>query len=216
MCKVDLFGLTAEEKEIIGIVKNVSEAKSTKSFDIFHILAEFITESCLLDLIQPLMEVLRKTHSHKTIHKIVECLRNITLGLADNTYIPLEQMLIFLYGIISESIPSLMLEKESKKPTEEETKALMRQKPDCFIIPPEPKSRMGVKATAKTTKNANLHVIVEFGLKFYHILLKREKVTSMIYKSHLESFVSLLYDCLSSQHVKVLLQQIFIMKLLFV
>ena len=115
MCKVDLFGLTAEEKEVAGIVKNVSEARSTKSFDIFHILAEFITESCLLDLILPLKEVLVKTHSHKTIHTVTQCLRNVALGLADNTYIALEQMLIFLYGIISENIPTLMIEKESKK-----------------------------------------------------------------------------------------------------
>ncbi|XP_014487870.1 PREDICTED: small subunit processome component 20 homolog, partial [Dinoponera quadriceps] len=178
VCKIDLFGLTAEEKEIIGVVKNVSEAKSIKSFDIFHILAEYITESCLLDLILPLKEVLVKTHSHKTIHKIVECLRNISLGLADNTYIPMEKMLIFLYGIISESIPALMSEKECKKLAKEEAKVLeFRQKQDCFIIPPEPKSRMGIKAAAKTTKNANVHVMVEFGLKLYHILLKREKVT---------------------------------------
>lgn len=44
VCKIDLFGPSAEEKEIAGIVKNVSEAKSTKSFDIFHILGEFIDE----------------------------------------------------------------------------------------------------------------------------------------------------------------------------
>lgn len=213
MCKVDLFGLTAEEKEIIGITKNVSEAKSTKSFDIFHILAEFITESCLLDLILPLKEALMKTHSHKTIHKVMECLRNVTLGLADNTYIPMEQMLVFLYGVISESIPDLMPEKESKKITEEEKRVLVRQKPDCFIIPSEPKSRTGVKAAAKTTRNANVHVMVEFGLKFYHILLKREKVTDAEYKSYLEPFVPLLSDCLNSQYVKVLSQWIFVARL---
>lgn len=202
VCKVDLFGLTAEEHEIVGIVKSVSEAKSTKSFDIFHILAEFITESCLLDLILPLKEMLMTTRSHKTIHKIVECLRNVTLGLADNTYIPLEQMLIFLYGIISESIPSLMPEKENKR-VDEKPKLLTRQKADCFIIPLEPKSRIGIKATAKTAKSTNIHVMVEFGLKLFHILLKRDKVPSLEYKSYLEPFVSLLSSCLSSQHVKV-------------
>jgi len=204
---VDLFGLTAEEKEVAGIVRNVSEARSTKSFDIFHILAEFITESCLLDLILPLKEMLMKTHSHKTIHKIVESLRNITLGLADNAYIPLEQMLIFLYGIISESIPGLMPEKESKKLAEEEqkgeTKALMRQQSNYFLIPPEPKNRMGIKVTAKTTKHVNAHVMIEFGLKLYHILLKRDKVSGMEYKRYLEPFVSVLSDCLKSHHVKL-------------
>ncbi|XP_012535697.1 small subunit processome component 20 homolog [Monomorium pharaonis] len=206
VCKVDLFGLTAEEKEVAGIVKNVSEAKSTKSFDIFHILAEFITDSCLLDLILPLKEILMKTHSHKTIHKIVECFRNITLGLADNAYIPLEQMLIFLFGIISESIPGLMPEKESKTLAEEErrgeTKASIRQS-NYFLIPSEPKNRMGIKATAKTTKHANVHVIIEFGLKLYHIFLKRDKVSGTEYKHYLEPFTSVLSDCLKSQHVKL-------------
>ncbi|XP_011858769.1 PREDICTED: small subunit processome component 20 homolog [Vollenhovia emeryi] len=207
VCKVDLFGLTAEEKEIAGIVKNVSEARSTKSFDIFHILAEFITESCLLDLILPLKETLLKTHSHKTIHKVVECLRNVTLGLADNAYIPLEQMLIFLYGIISESIPALVPEKDDKKLAEDErgceTKALVRKQSNYFLIPPEPKNRMGIKVTAKTTKNANAHVMTEFGLRLYHILLKRDKVSGAEYKRYLEPFASVLSDCLQSQHVKL-------------
>ncbi|XP_011686919.1 PREDICTED: small subunit processome component 20 homolog isoform X2 [Wasmannia auropunctata] len=207
VCKVDLFGLTAEEKEVAGIVKNVSEARSTKSFDIFHILAEFITESCLLDLILPLKEVLMKTHSHKTIHKIVECLRNVTLGLADNAYIPLEQMLVFLYGIISESIPSLMPEKEGKNLAEEErrkeTRGALTQRSNYFLVPPEPKNRMGIKASAKTTKHANAHVMIEFGLKLHHILLKRDKVAGVEYKRYLEPFVSVLSDCLRSHHVKL-------------
>lgn len=44
VCKIDLFGPSAEEKEIVGIIKSVSEARSTKSFDIYHIFGEFIDE----------------------------------------------------------------------------------------------------------------------------------------------------------------------------
>ncbi|XP_066592766.1 small subunit processome component 20 homolog [Prorops nasuta] len=203
VCKVDLFGLSAEEKEVIGFVKNVSEAKATKSYGIFQIMAEFITESCLLDLILPLKNVLVKTHSHKTVTKVVECLRNVVLGLADNQFIPLNQMLIFLYGVVSESIPDLLPEKKSKKLSEKEAEILNRQKPDCYIIQPEPKSRMGIKTLAKTTKGANAHVIVEFGLKLFHVLLKREKFPIAQYASYLEPFVSILNDCLKSQHVKL-------------
>lgn len=203
VCKVDLFGLTAEEKEVIGIVKNVSEAKSTKSFDIFHILAQYITESCLVDLILPLKEVLIKTHSHKTVQKVIECFRNIVLGLADNTYIPLEQMSIFLYGIVSESIPELKPEIRDKQLTEKEVEVLTRQKSDCFIIPPEPKSKMGLKIGSKTSKNTNAHVIVEFGLKLFHILLKRDKVSNTDFKPFIDPFIPLVNDCLKSQHVKV-------------
>ncbi|KZC04815.1 Small subunit processome component 20 like protein, partial [Dufourea novaeangliae] len=203
VCKVDLFGLTAEEKEVIGIVKNVSEAKSTKSFDIFHILAEYITESCLLDLILPLKEVVVKTHSHKTVQKVVECFRNVVLGLVDNTFIPLEKMLMFLYGIVSESIPQLLPEKKGKEYTEKESEALSKQKPDCYLIPPVPKSRMGIKSASKTSKNTNIHVIVEFGLKLFHILLKRDKVSGATFTPFVDPFVPIISDCLQSQHVKL-------------
>ncbi|XP_043248533.1 small subunit processome component 20 homolog [Colletes gigas] len=203
VCKVDLFGLTAEEKEVIGIVKNVSEAKSTKSFDIFHILAQYITESCLVDLILPLKEVLIRTRSHKTVQKVVECLRNVVLGLADNVYIPLEQMLIFLYGVASESIPELIPERKNKQLTEKEVKIMAIQKPDSFIIPPQPKNRMGIKAVSKTSKNTNVHVIIEFGLKLFHILLKRDKVSAAKFKPLIDPFVPLMSDCIKSQHVKL-------------
>ncbi|CAK9797535.1 Small subunit processome component 20 homolog [Anthophora quadrimaculata] len=203
VCKVDLFGLSAEEKEVVGIVKNVSEARATKSFDIFHILAEYITETCLVDLIMPLKEVLMRTHSHKTIHKVVECLRNVVLGLADNTFIALDQMLIFLYGVVSKSIPEFMPEKNDKQLTEKEVAALTKQKPDSFIIPPEPKNKMGIKVASKTSKNTNIHVIVEFGLKLFHILLKRDKISNEEFKPLIEPFVPLMSECLKSQHVKL-------------
>lgn len=203
VCKIDLFGLTAEEKEVAGIVRNVSEAKSTKSYDIFHILAEFITDSCLLDLILPLKEVLMKTHSHKTIYKVTECLRNVTLGLADNAYIPMERMLVFLYGVISDSIPGLAFDKENKKPTEKETRASTWEESDWYIIPPEPKNRMGFKTAARTTKHTNVHVMTEFGLRLYHILLKRDKVSSSEYKPYLEPFGLVLSNCLDSQYVQL-------------
>lgn len=184
-------------------MKNVSEAKSTKSYDIFHILAQYITESCLVDLILPLKEVLIRSHSHKTVQKVVECFRNIVLGLADNIFIPLEQMLIFLYGVISESIPEFKPEKNDKELTEKEVEILSRQKPDCFIIPPEPKNKMGIKVTSKTSKNTNVHIIIEFGLKLFHILLKRDKISNTEFKSLIDPFVPHISECIKSQHVKV-------------
>ena len=115
----------------------------------------------------------------------------------------MEQMLIFLYGVISESIPELRPEKNDKLLTEKEIETFNRQKPDCFIIPPEPKNKMGIKAISKTSKNTNAHVIIEFGLKLFHILLKREKVSNADFKPLLDPFVPLISECIRSQHVKV-------------
>ncbi|KAJ8667479.1 hypothetical protein QAD02_009142 [Eretmocerus hayati] len=205
MCKIDLFGPSADEKEIAGIVNKVSEAKSTKSFDVFHILGESIDEGLLIDVVIPLKDVLSRTRSHKTVRKVTESLRQFGLGLADNSFIQIKEMLTFLYGVSSESIPQLMPENKKKKAEEEEKKKIeaQRQKPDCFIIMPPPKNKMGIKAFAKTSKDTNAYVMVEFSLRLFHILLKRDKVNDVELKSTLDPFVPTLSDCLKSQHVKL-------------
>uniref|UniRef100_A0A0C9R5L4 UTP20 protein n=1 Tax=Fopius arisanus TaxID=64838 RepID=A0A0C9R5L4_9HYME len=200
VCKVDLFGLSAEEKDVAGVTKNTSEAKSTKSFDIFHVLGQFITESCLVDLLQPLVSVLNDARSHKTVHKVMECLRHVVLGLADNIFIQPNNLLIFLYGVVSKNIPALAANK--LKSSQEERLKNKPQISDCFIIPAEPKSRMGLKAAAKTSGDTNDHILLEFALKLLHILLKREKLNAS-FKHYLDPFVSILRDCLDSQHVKL-------------
>lgn len=152
----------------------------------------------------PLKEVLSRTHSHKTVRKVGESLRQVGLGLADNKYIEIEKMLNFLYGVASESIPQLMPENKKKQEVEEEKKKAeaTKQKQDCFLIQPAPKTKMGIKATAKMSKNTNAHVMIEFSLKLLHILLKRDKVNDL--KSVMDPFVPILSDCLKSQHVKVI------------
>lgn len=57
LCKKDLFGAVAEEKEVNQITGKLQEARKTKSYDTFQILAQTVTEKCLFDLIVPLREV---------------------------------------------------------------------------------------------------------------------------------------------------------------
>lgn len=205
VCRIDIFGQTAEEKEVAAIIKSVSEAKSTKSFDIFNILAEFIDASCLIDLLLPVKEVLVKTNSHKTMDKVHRCLKQIALGLSVNKFVQSEQMLMFLYGVVSESIPYLL--PEIKPRIEKEKKVL--PKPDCYIIPPVPKNRMGEKTAAKTSKNTNVHALVEFGLRLFELLLNKghkefNSIAKEEFKPQLDPFVTILYECLRSKHVKVI------------
>lgn len=61
LCKKDLFGAVAEEKEVNQIAGKLQEARKTKSYDTFQILAQTVTEKCLFDLIVPLQEVRIKT-----------------------------------------------------------------------------------------------------------------------------------------------------------
>ena len=53
----ELFGQVAEEKEVEGIKGKVPEARSSKSFDSYHILALYITKSSLPKIIVPLKQV---------------------------------------------------------------------------------------------------------------------------------------------------------------
>jgi len=177
LCKKDLFGAVAEEKEVNQITGKLKEARKTKSYDTFQILAQTVTEKCLFDLIVPLREILSHTHSFKVIHKCSECLRRVVLGLADNTFVPVESLLVFVYGIASESIPDLSLGLKKEEITPAQKELLCRQRPDSFIIPEAPKSLSGFSITARTSTRTNGHVLVEFGLRLFHIVLKKGETT---------------------------------------
>lgn len=190
----------AEEKEVAKIVRKVSEAKSTKTFNTFKILAEYITETCLLDLIMPIKDVLLTTHSYKTVHKAQECLRHIALGLVDNQFVSTESLLKFAYGTASERISELL--HVAGKPENEKNKKLQEQKVDCFILPKNP-GRTGAKSHGKISARTNAHVLVEFGLRLCYFMLKRDKLRDVEYAAFVDPFVSVFKNCLNSQHVKV-------------
>ena len=57
MFNQELFGSTADEKEIAGIVRNVPEAKSSKSAESYGTLAKYVSANTLPDLIAPIKEV---------------------------------------------------------------------------------------------------------------------------------------------------------------
>ncbi|XP_044019346.1 small subunit processome component 20 homolog [Aphidius gifuensis] len=204
VCKVDIFGITGEEKDVIGVVKNTSEAKTTKSYDMYNILGQYITDSCLIDLIKPLVDKLNTSRSSKIINKVVECLRHALLGLADNTFIQTDKMIIFLMGIMSKSIPNLFESKKINNDNEHDKLSKKKnEKPDSLLITPAPKNRMGVKLMSETTSNTNDHIIQEFSLKLFHILLKRDKIKTNKFQPYLKPFVSELVNFLKSKHTKL-------------
>lgn len=196
--------MIAEEKDVVKIGRKTSEAKSTKSFDTFQILAQYITEKCLLDLLLPIKEVLSSSHSYKIVHKSEECLRFIALGLIENQFIPLDSLLKFAYGASSESISQLMLNSGKVVLTEKEKERLARQKEDCFIIPKAPAARSGVRNSAvKVSDKTNAHVLVQFGLRLFYFLIKKDRIRDDPYLPFIDPFVPLFKNCLSSQQVKV-------------
>lgn len=57
MVKVDLFGASSDEKEVTKIAGKTVEARGNKSYNTLHIVAEFVTEKSLLNLIIPFKDV---------------------------------------------------------------------------------------------------------------------------------------------------------------
>ncbi|RZF48294.1 hypothetical protein LSTR_LSTR010257 [Laodelphax striatellus] len=175
VCKLDLFGNASEEKEVAQIAGRLMEARSKKSYDMFHIMGEFATEKCFLNIVMPLKEQLSSTLSHKVINKITECLRQLVLGLVDNRFVSVPSTLIFCYGVTSESIPSLAPPPSvTQQQIKQEMEIAYRRKPDSYLLPEDPKGKPKVESSQCAKTNA--HILVEFGLQLLHFVLKREKL----------------------------------------
>lgn len=200
---MDLFGSLGEEKEVGKIISKTSEAKSTKSYDTLQIVAQFITEKCLMDLLVPIKNVLVASHSFKVTVKLQDCLRHIALGLIDNEYVELENLLKFSYGVSSELIPELLPEDKTKQNAKEPEKLLTKVE-DCMIIPKEPVYKSGYRMNnVKRSSKANAYILIEFGLRLCFLLLKRDRIKELDFVAFMDPFVNIFKNCLNSQHIKV-------------
>ena len=59
ICNEELFGNVAEEKEVDGIRGKLKEARSTKSYEIYKIVSQFVTKETLPGVVVPLKKVRR-------------------------------------------------------------------------------------------------------------------------------------------------------------
>ncbi|XP_061495457.1 small subunit processome component 20 homolog isoform X2 [Rhineura floridana] len=196
----ELFGEVAEEKEVKGIVSKVMEARRSKSYDSYEILAKYIGKDQVAKLILPLKEILENTTSLKMSRKVHETLRRIVSGLILNTAMTAETILLLSHGLISENLPLLTEKARTKAPAPLDPRL---QPESCLLLPPTP-VRGGQKAPVSS--KTNMHILVESGLRLLHMSLKRSKINSS--DDHilemLDPFVQLLINCLQSTDVKVI------------
>lgn len=207
VCLRDIFGQTGEEKLVTKIGKHTPEAKPhNKSFLSLSICASNLSQSCLLDLLVPLKEQLNRSQSKKNVIRIQECFQKIVAGLTINKQISIETMLMFIYGVISESIPDLMPNIEKPKLTDSDKSKIKKQKPDCFLIPKDPlveRRYNAVSTVVVTNVRANAHVLIEFGLELLLLTLKRGKLLKINYQPFIDPIVPILNDSFGSSHVRV-------------
>lgn len=207
VCMSDIFGQTGEEKLVTKIGKHTPEAKPhNKSFLSLSICAANLSQSCLLDLLIPFKEQLNKSQSKKNVIRVQECFQKIVAGLTINKQISIETMLMFIYGVISESIPDLMPDVKKPTMTEREKSKIRQEKPDCFLIPKDPAiagRSAAVKAAVVTNVRANAHVLIEFGLELLQLTLKRGKLLKINYHPFIDPIVPILNESIGSSHVRV-------------
>uniref|UniRef100_H3APA8 UTP20 small subunit processome component n=1 Tax=Latimeria chalumnae TaxID=7897 RepID=H3APA8_LATCH len=198
----ELFGEIAEEKEVKGIVSKVMEARSSKSYESYEILAQFVGKNRVTRLILPLKEILENTTSLKVSRKVHETLRRIVYGLLLNTDLSAESILLLSHGLINESLPLLTAKTKSKMSAQPPPDPRLPAK-SCLLLSPTP-TRDSRKAPVSS--KTNMHILVDIGLKLLHMSLKKSKVNSS--EEHvlemLDPFIQLLIDCLQSMHVKVI------------
>nr|XP_027223917.1 small subunit processome component 20 homolog [Penaeus vannamei] len=198
ICKEDILGLQAEEKEVSEITRKVKESRGDKSYVILAFTAEFISAECLQEIIVPLKEVLTLTQDKKVVNKMVRCLSEICSGLERNENISITQKSVFIYGMLNERILTLTTEKEEKKPSEKKG----QQQIDSFILEPEPKK---ARLNPKTSFKATAHVLIEFAVQFLAGLLKKGKFVSED-KEHamlLDPFLKVLSKCIDSEYPEI-------------
>ncbi|XP_063164718.1 small subunit processome component 20 homolog [Candoia aspera] len=195
----ELFGEIAEEKEVKGIVSKVMEARRSKSYDSYEILAKYVGKNQVIKVILPLKEILENTTSLKMSRKVHETLRRIVSGLILNKAMTAESVLLLSHSLISENLP-LLTEKAKMKAAIPPDPRL--QPESCLLLPPTP-VRGGQKAPVSS--KTNMHILVESGLRLLHMSLKRSKINSS--DEHilemLDPFVQLLISCLQSTDIKV-------------
>ncbi|XP_062913663.1 small subunit processome component 20 homolog [Mobula hypostoma] len=198
----ELFGDVAEEKEVKGIVSKAMEARKSKSYDSYEIVAQFIGKGQVAKLILPLKEILESTTSLKQARKVHEIFRRIVSGLLLNANMTADAILLLSHGLVTESLPLMVKKSKDKKPRPDQSRSSLKPQ-SCLLLPPTP-SRQGEKpaVSAKT----NMHILVDTGLRLLHLSLKRSKVNSS--EEHIlemiDPFVQVLMDCLQSMHVKVI------------
>ncbi|TLD05102.1 uncharacterized protein PgNI_09329 [Pyricularia grisea] len=102
----DTFGITGQEKEAEEYTSKMKEIKSSKSQDSMELIAKNASISRLINLVQPLKDLLMEKLNIKMVRKIDELLSRITAGLLQNPAAESRDTLVFCYEVIQEVINS--------------------------------------------------------------------------------------------------------------
>ncbi|KAK4290563.1 hypothetical protein Pmani_036542 [Petrolisthes manimaculis] len=198
ICKQDILGLQAEEKQVKQITIKIKEARKDKGYEILCFTAEFISTGCLKEIVLPLKVILAGTQDKTVVNKMIRCLKEVARGLDRNKCIPITQKSIFIYGILNEKLTVLTTDNTiSENICIDKTVS-----GDSFLLAPEPKR---TKLNPKTTFKTSAHTMMEFALDLLCSLMRQERYSAKE-EEHLkllDPFVPVVGNFIDSDHPEV-------------
>ncbi|XP_067945852.1 small subunit processome component 20 homolog isoform X1 [Watersipora subatra] len=206
-----LFGSSSQDKDV-DKHDTSKEKRKPQYYEMFWLLAKFATAPTIAVILSPLKQKLDTIHKAKDMSKLRQCLERMADGLLQNPVLTAEQYLKFTYSLVSDSVGQFLNEKKTRQAELAEKKrkekaALMHDAEETFVIPAEPGR---AQPQAPTLKKSNTHVLVEFGMKLFHMLLKRAKISygDEGHARMVDPFVRLLVDGLTSEDVPVIIESL--------
>jgi U3 small nucleolar RNA-associated protein 20 len=191
ICIDDIFGFTAEEKEVVELKSKFKEIKKSKSQDTLEILARAISFESLVILLIPIKEVMMVTTDIKSINILRETFMRIAIGINSNKSAVVDELFAFIRELLTENLSLSRISSESKKLSQIESNYMVQMK--------RPTGKEPLKILA-----ANAYLFIDFGLSIFLTFLKKED--GKISLSLLDPFVDIMGSLIYSVHDSVLSQ----------
>ncbi|KAJ0966400.1 hypothetical protein J5N97_027538 [Dioscorea zingiberensis] len=190
----DILGDVAEEKEVDKIASKMKETRKSRSFDTLKLIAQRITfRTHALKLLSPVSKYLDKHIKPKTKAKLEMMLHYVASGIECNPSVQLDELFIFVYGLIEDNI------------REDDSKGEKTSVGKSFNSTLE----MASKKNSLCPSNHGLarsHLFTVFALAVLQNRLNNMKLDKKDEQllSLLDPFVELLGECLNSKYEDVL------------
>ncbi|XP_031259480.1 small subunit processome component 20 homolog isoform X1 [Pistacia vera] len=193
--KNDILGDVAEEKEVEKIASKMIETKKQKSFETLELIAKNITfKTHALKLLSVVTTHLQMHLTPKTKSKLESMLNHIAAGIDCNQSVDQTDLFVFIYGLIEDR-----MKEENDLHSSSASTGTNNHKSDA-------KDKTISSGRVIVAKSACSHLITVFALGLLQKRLKnlRSNEHDEKHLSMLDSFVTLLGNCLSSKYEDVL------------
>lgn len=166
ICIEDVFGASAQEKEVEALKGKMKEMKGTKSFDTLELISKMIGLGAVGKLLLPIREIMLETSDSKNIANMKEVFRRVAVGLSRNEGLLTKDVLTFIHELLTENLSLLRNDSLTGKKAESNQERTY-------------KVRMKRAQVGDPMKNfsANSFLFVEFGLSIMLSILRSDNVS---------------------------------------